>query len=277
MSKDFAAITDSASDFSLTLNYLTQDHNAVQHPPPYRAAFKGVNPLTLMMIFPVSTGDAHHSPQAGSGRGRRLEFTQGRAIAALGDIVALMPGARALQRLVAIGEATELADHLAMRAGMQQIVGAGLGHPLADQPHAAVLIAQVLRMHQRQVIELPRRLVDAHIPFAVDRRLGHGQPDPVGGKGTPLAAEHVARELVGEDDISQRATRIGQPKSMGALTGAAPCVFEPVPDRLIQRFGRVVPALRPNLVQPETQYFLGRYHRVLLVAADGLNLMLQKR
>jgi hypothetical protein len=56
MSKDFAAIIDSASDFSLTLNYLTQDHNAGQHSPPFLAAFKGINPLTPMMIFPVFPG-----------------------------------------------------------------------------------------------------------------------------------------------------------------------------------------------------------------------------
>ncbi len=44
--------------------------------------------------------------------------------------------------------------------GVQQVAGAAFGIRVMHQPHAAVLIAQVFRMHQRHVEELPRRFVD---------------------------------------------------------------------------------------------------------------------
>src|SRR6056297_3653168 len=155
----------SACRFSLVLNYFWNDHNA-----PKPAGCANTRQTSVFSDFEIASGGRHHLTQRGP-------------VSAFGLVGTLQRGRRTRQSLVAIGKASELADHFAMRARMRHVVGTVLRHPLADQPHTAFLIAKILGMHQRQVEELSRRFVNLEIPAPVDRYLRRRKRRLVGGKG----------------------------------------------------------------------------------------------
>ncbi len=73
------------------------------------------------------------------------------------------------------------------------------------QRHAAVLVGDRLRMHQRHIDELPQLHVHALVDAMLDRSLCGCKRKRVGCKGARIVAEHVAGELIEHDDEAERA------------------------------------------------------------------------
>src|SRR5262245_35395008 len=77
----------------------------------------------------------------------------------------------------------------------------------ARELHAAFLIGEIFRVLERQVEELALGMRDLPVEPAPDGAIGDGAGNPVGFISAPVAAEHVARELVEHDEERERTLR----------------------------------------------------------------------
>src|SRR5690606_30927593 len=117
-------------------------------------------------------------------------------------------------------EAPEALDHLAVAD--REIEKEARADPLLHELAGPLLVGQVLAVLERQIEEdapLGRKL---EIEAAADRAARHRQGAGVAREGGRRVAEHVARELVEQDDERQRAFgRVG-PGLAGAFGGLPP-------------------------------------------------------
>ena len=70
----------------------------------------------------------------------------------------------------------------------------------ARERDAAFLIGEIFRVLEWQIEELALDMRDLSVEPASDGAIGDGAGNPIGLVGAPVAAEHVARELVEHDD-----------------------------------------------------------------------------
>ena len=77
----------------------------------------------------------------------------------------------------------------------------------ARERDAAFLIGEIFRVLEGQIEELTLDMRDLSVEPASDGAIGDGAGDTVGLVGAPVAAEHVARELVEHDDERERTLR----------------------------------------------------------------------
>jgi len=101
-------------------------------------------------------------------------------------------------------EAAESTDNIRMDFGMAETLGIGT---VAKESDATFLVGEVLRVHERQVKELPFLNRKLSIDPLAERPVGNGAGLRVGGISASLAAEQIARELVEKDEKSERAVR----------------------------------------------------------------------
>ena len=73
-----------------------------------------------------------------------------------------------------------------------------------EQQQRLALVAQILAMLERHVEEAAPLRRHAVVIAALDRALGDGERQRIGRELIGMAAEHVARELVEQDDRRER-------------------------------------------------------------------------
>src|SRR6516225_12494851 len=110
----------------------------------------------------------------------------------------------AAQDRVAVREAPEAADDVGMSLDVSRELIVAIA---ARERHAAFLIGEIFRVLERQIEELALGMRDPPVEPASHGAIGDGAPAPIARVGAPVAAEHVARELVEHDDERQRALR----------------------------------------------------------------------
>src|SRR5688572_11175905 len=124
--------------------------------------------------------------------------------ARLFEILLFLRRAAAAEDRVAVGEAAELLDHVAMQDRVAQDLGIGRA-ALAAKLDRAVLVVEVFAMLERQIEEKALLLVlEMEIEAAVDGPIGDEARLGVGGERTRRAAKHVARELIEAQQQRQR-------------------------------------------------------------------------
>src|SRR5690606_13728775 len=84
-----------------------------------------------------------------------------------------------------------------------------------------------------------------------------------GGEGAGIAAEEVARELVGEDEVGERSARPVQPELPLAAVGGLPGRQEAVAYLGVGRVVGGIPAALADIMQPECEDGFGLGHRLL--------------
>ena len=115
----------------------------------------------------------------------------------------LRPGGAAQDR-VAVREPPEAADDVGMSLGVSRELIVAIA---ARERHAAFLIGEIFRVLEWQIEELALDMRDLSVEPATDGAIGDGAGNTVGLVGAPVAAEHVARELVEHDDERERTLR----------------------------------------------------------------------
>ena len=126
---------------------------------------------------------------------------------------------------------------------------------------------------QRQVKELPRRLIYLLIPAAFDRLFCCRQGDPICGKCLTRAAKHIARKLIQQNNIGEGPTRIGKPERKPPVQRPRPSRTKSIADLLIQRFVLFVPPFWPNLIKPKRQNLLWCRHLSFLFCRAFTNIV----
>jgi Acyclic terpene utilisation family protein AtuA len=111
-------------------------------------------------------------------------------------------GSRATERAVPVREARKPADDIRVDFSMPQTVGIGAAAKKGD---TAFLINEVLRVHERQVKELALHNRKFSIDPAADGPVRDSAGLGVGHIGASFAAEQIARELVQQNEKSERA------------------------------------------------------------------------
>ena len=123
---------------------------------------------------------------------------------------------RAGEGAVAMREAAETTDHVAMRFGVFHVVRVAKG---GAQGNAAVLVGDVFGMFERQVEEHAQRGVDLGIEADVERAARVLACERVGGEGVRAVAEDVARYLIEQQDQRERAVGGGKQVFVFAACG----------------------------------------------------------
>jgi hypothetical protein len=95
---------------------------------------------------------------------------------------------------------------------------------------------------------------------AVDRAAGGGAGERIGGKRSGAAAEHVARELVEHDDVSQRTGRLVLPVAEQSFDRGGMKVLEFIADFGVDGGILHEPSLR-TAGAPITQHVVSRWQR----------------
>src|SRR6266436_10193562 len=114
----------------------------------------------------------------------------------------------AAKHSVAVREAAEAADDVGVKLGIFE--GARILRGTA-QVAAVLLVRERFRMHVGEIEERPLRLGGLPVEAAVDCTAGRGAGEWVGHERSRGAAEHVARKLVENDDVGERAGGIVLP------------------------------------------------------------------
>src|SRR5262249_2865290 len=102
----------------------------------------------------------------------------------------------AAQRCVALRVATKALDDGAVFARITLLTATALDQQL--------VIVQSLAVHQRQVEKIKRRAAQLLIEALADSLFGERTRQVVGGKSAPVAAKHVARKLIENNDQGQQ-------------------------------------------------------------------------
>src|ERR1043166_6254454 len=112
----------------------------------------------------------------------------------------LLRGRLAAEHGVAMREAAEAADDVAVLLGVFQVLIARRAVKL----DAAELVGEFLRMHERQEQKAAVFGRQVLVVGALERAVGGRARQRIGREGARLAAEHVARELVEHDHQRER-------------------------------------------------------------------------
>ncbi len=123
----------------------------------------------------------------------------------------------------------EFRDHVAMFV-REFLVAAEPG----EQGDRAVLQLQILGMHERHVEENAPLLWQLLVEIQIHRLFGNLLRQMIGGKGIGAVPEHVARELVEEDDSGERGFRRTEEGIGGFRFLVLPEVEKAVYDPLVQ-------------------------------------------
>src|SRR4051794_1441252 len=99
----------------------------------------------------------------------------------------------------------EAFDHLAVLAGVAELLPVA---ELGEQQQRAILIGKALAVLERHVEKAALVRLELLVEAVINRAFGDRQGKMIGGKLVGGAAEHVARELVEQDDPGERAQRI---------------------------------------------------------------------
>src|SRR5262249_42171578 len=149
-------------------------------------------------------------------------------------------------------EATEAADDAGVLLGIfQEFVRAGAAREL----DAVLLVGELLRMHERQIEELPRIMRHLLVEPAREGARRNSTRQGIVLVGAGVAAEHVARELVEYDDERERPLRRLLPCRQRARDGGVPDREEPYRDLGIERRILLEPFVRPGGA-PECEHVL---------------------
>src|SRR5712691_4320123 len=105
---------------------------------------------------------------------------------------------------VALRKPPEATDDVGVSLG---VFGEFIVAVAAREREAAFLIGEIFRVLEWQIEELALDMRDLSVEPASDGAIGDGAGNPVGRVGAPVAAEHVARELVEHDDERERTLR----------------------------------------------------------------------
>ena len=175
------------------------------------------------------------------------------------------------------GKRPKRRDHLAMRAGVQRHLGvrpaavrSEAAPPGPDRPGPR----NVRRACRRTAARVPARPCPSLRPppcAAAARRLG------VGGEGQRRAPVDVARELVGQDQIGQRADRAVDPMVQPAVMRRLPEVGKRSRQMRVDRVAAGIPALGADLAQPESRTSTGSDIGILPASAKALQGMARRR
>src|SRR5215472_6971174 len=138
-----------------------------------------------------------------------------RKAAAVEEGLLLRPGGAA-QRRVAVWESAEASDDVGMLLGVFRELIVAVA---ARERDAAFLIGEIFRVLEREIEELALGVRDLPVEPASDGAIGDGAGNPIGLVGAPVAAEHVARELVEHDDERERTLRRLVPVQLAVAAG----------------------------------------------------------
>ena len=116
-------------------------------------------------------------------------------------------------------------------------------------------------MFKGHVEKLPLRLGRAHVPTGLNRLPRRRQSAGIRGKGQVGATVHVARQLIADHEIGQRAHSAIDPMLQPALMRGLPQIQKARAALVIQRLAPGIPALQAHLAQPELQHFNRVRHR----------------
>src|SRR5690606_31040600 len=126
----------------------------------------------------------------------------------------------------------------------------------AKEIDAPLLVGRDLRMHERHVQERPRLLVERRIELLVDGAARQRYGYVVGREGGRGLAEHVARELVEQDDRGESRPRIID--RIGVEVRLQPFVEieKALADPVVQFLAPAEPVLVGEFVEPEGKHLL---------------------
>src|SRR6476661_4346313 len=167
----------------------------------------------------------------------------------------LFGGCGATERGIAMREPAETADDVGVNLRPLQVfcIPGGL-----VERYAAFLVGEIFRMLEREIEEATQFVRHLAIEAANDGTGRDRARKGIGGKGARVAAEHVTRELVKQDQQGQRALRTVLP--IGKLPRR--CCFvgteKPLVDCLVESGVLIEPAVRSGLV-PERDDFCGTH------------------
>ena len=130
---------------------------------------------------------------------------------------------RAAQDGVAMRETAKAGDNVTVDFGVFPVFRSAA----CKGRDAAILICEMLGMHQRQEEELVERRGNLAVEALLDGRIGDAAGLGVRGKRAGIVAEHVSRELVEHDDEGKRAFGRRGPVVAGAFRGRFISGFEP--------------------------------------------------
>src|SRR5215211_3003662 len=169
------------------------------------------------------------------------------------------------QDLVPVREAPEPLDYLPVPRGVGGYIGpARLVREKAEKLDGAALILLVFAVHERHVQEHPLEGGELPVQRVLDGVLRGLERRPVGGVGAPVAAEHVAGELVEHDDERQAAPGILAPAVEAAGGRLLVEIGEPVRDPGVELGVFAEPLIAELAVaglaltaEPEIEHLLG--------------------
>src|SRR5262249_10819846 len=149
----------------------------------------------------VSHRRRRHEPRRrGHVAGGRSEASAGKA-AAVEEALLFLRG-QAAESAVAMREAAEARNDVAMSERIRQAFTIVRRLVKGD---AAVLVLEVLGMHERQVEEPLLGRVDGLVEAALEGGRGDRAGACIGRKGTRAGAKYVARELIEQEEQGERA------------------------------------------------------------------------
>src|SRR5215831_16624122 len=126
----------------------------------------------------------------------------------------------------------------------------------------ALLIREILRMLEREIEKGAHVRVNLGIEAADNSARGHRTRQWIGGKGARVAAEHVARKLIEQDQ--QCESTFGAVLPAGQLAGRSGLigVEEPLLDRLVEGLVLGEPAVRSGITPERHDFSCARDHCV---------------
>ncbi|CAH1658121.1 hypothetical protein CHELA1G11_11368 [Hyphomicrobiales bacterium] len=163
-------------------------------------------------------------------------------------LLLFLRGVAAEQR-IAMGEASEADDDRAMFLSERQTLSGAIG---LVQGEAVVLVGEFLGMHERQIEELPLYGFDLAVEAAQDGASRHLAGESICREAAGAATEHVARELVEQDNEGKG--RLGDrfPGRERTLSGLFVQREEAIADVLVEAQVLDIPTLGSRF-EPECQ------------------------
>src|SRR5579864_4271143 len=143
---------------------------------------------------------------------------------------------RASQYLVAMREAAESADHVAVTLGpWERFIEAGFRRERCEERDGAVLLRKQFTVLERHVQEPALERFERSVEFALDGILGRRQRAGIAGEGVGRAAKGVARELVEQHDARKTSGRRRAPVAESAGNARSECRAEAHTNCIVER------------------------------------------